>query len=96
VTKSVTKSTTTRAAPADASSSTFAPTLPFAQAVPTATATLPDVAPSGNAAALPSGGGGYSKTTLVQKLPFLGAAVAIGLIAFFIVRYARRLGKGEA
>lgn len=92
--KSLTKST--RSAPAvDTGSSTFAPTLPFAQAVPTATATLPDVVPSGNAVALPAGTG-YTKTSLVQKLPYLGAAVAIFVIAFFVVRYAWRLRKGEA
>jgi hypothetical protein len=93
--KPATKSTTRSAPAVDTGSSTFAPTLPFAQAVPTATATLPDVAPSGTAAALPAGTG-YAKTTLAQKLPYLGGAVAIALIAFFLVRYALRLRRGEA
>jgi hypothetical protein len=80
----------------DHGSSTFAPTLPFAQALPTSTATLPDVpAPTPAAAGLPTTVT-YTKSTLSQKLPFLAAALLIVLIAIHIFRYARRLGKGDS
>jgi hypothetical protein len=85
-----------RSAPAQDPSSTFAPTLPFAQALPTSTATLPDVPVPARAATLPSGGGGYTKTTLQQKLPFLATALFIALIALHVFRYARRLGRRDA
>jgi len=84
---------TVAAPPPDATS--FAPTLPYTQSIPTATATEPDV-PAPTSVALPAGGGGYSKTTLVQKLPYLGAALAILAISFFLIRYAWRLRKGES
>ncbi|MCW3042173.1 MAG: hypothetical protein JWL57_331 [Actinobacteria bacterium] len=87
---------TSGSAPAQDPSSTFAPTLPFAQALPTSTATLPDVPAPARAAGLPSGGEGYAKTTTSQKLPFLAAALFIALIAVHVFRYARRLGKGDA
>ena len=94
----VTRATTGSAsnnAPAQDPSSTFAPTLPFAQAVPTSTATLPDAPASTGAAALPGEGGRYAKTTLVHKLPYLATAIFVVLVAFLIFQYARRLQKGE-
>jgi hypothetical protein len=95
VTRATTGSTSNNA-PAQDPSSTFAPTLPFAQAVPTSTATLPDApAPSGPAA-LPGEGGGYAKTTLAHKLPYLATAIFVVLVAFMIFQYARRLQKGDA
>jgi hypothetical protein len=48
------------------------------------------------AATLPSGGGGYTKTTLQQKLPFLATGLFIVLIAVHVFRYARRLGRRDA
>jgi hypothetical protein len=88
---------TSRSVPAqDPGSSTFAPTLPFAQVVPTSTATLPDApAPTPAAAGLPTTVT-YTKTTLQQKLPFLAAALLIVLIALHVFRYARRLRNGDA
>jgi hypothetical protein len=85
-----------RSAPPQDPSSTFAPTLPFAQALPTSTATLPDVPVPARAATLPAGGGGYAKTTLQQKLPFLATALFIVLIAFHVFRYARHVGGRDA
>jgi hypothetical protein len=94
--KSLPRSTVRNAPAQDPGVSTFAPLLPFAQAVPTATATLPDIPiPSAAPAALPSGGG-YSKTSLLQKLPYWGAAIGIIVLAFFIIKYARRLIRGDA
>jgi hypothetical protein len=87
---------TSNNAPAQDPSSTFAPTLPFAQAVPTSTATLPDAPAPTAAAALPGEGGRYAKTTLVHKLPYLATAIFVILVAFLIFQYARRLQKGDA
>ncbi len=95
VTRGTTGSTSNNA-PAQDPSSTFAPTLPFAQAVPTSTATLPDApAPTTAHAALPAEGGGYAKTTLAHKLPYLATAIFVILVAFLIFQYARRLQKGD-
>jgi len=93
VTRAPTGSTSNNA-PAQDPSSTFAPTLPFAQAVPTSTATLPEAPASTGAAALPGEGGRYAKTTLVHKLPYLATAIFVVLVAFLIFQYARRLQKG--
>ena len=87
---------TSNSAPAQDPSSTFAPTLPFAQALPTATATVPDASAPSAAAALPGEGGRYAKTTLVHKLPYLATAIFVILVAFLIFQYARRLQKGDA
>ena len=93
VTSGTMGSTSNNAAAQDPSS-TFAPTLPFAQAVPTSTATLPD-APAPTAAAALPGEGGYTKTTLAHKLPYLATAIFVVLVAFLIFQYARRLQKGD-
>jgi len=90
-----TTGSTSGSAPAQNPSSTFAPTLPFAQAVPTSTATLPDAPAPTAAAALPGEGGGYAKTTLAHKLPYLATAIFVILVAFLIFQYARRLQKGD-
>ncbi|HXL41574.1 MAG TPA: hypothetical protein VN986_03480 [Actinomycetota bacterium] len=96
VTRGTTGSSSNNAQAQDPSS-TFAPTLPFAQAVPTSTATLPDApAPTTAHAALPAEGGGYAKTTLAHKLPYLATAIFVILVAFLIFQYARRLQKGDA
>jgi hypothetical protein len=86
---------TSNTAPAQDPSSTFAPTLPFAQTVPTSTATLPDAPAPSAAAALPGEGGRYAKITLVHKLPYLATAIFVALVAFLIFQYARRLQKGD-
>lgn len=80
------------AAPVDNGSTTFAPTLPYTQALPTTTATTTVTDPGTATITLPAEGKG--QTTLLQKVTYLGIAVVILVIAAFIVRYALRLRRG--
>ncbi|HEU5003231.1 MAG TPA: hypothetical protein VFW71_10705 [Actinomycetota bacterium] len=71
---------------------TFAPNLPFGQAIPTATETVPSFT-TGSVQALagdpPSGG-----TSTAQKLRYIAAAALLIVLAAFIIRFARKLLKG--
>lgn len=76
---------------APAVDNTFAPTLPFTQAIPTET--VPGFS-AGNQQTLASDRG-QAGTTTAQKLRFLATAIFLLLVAFFIIRLARKVLRGQ-
>lgn len=75
---------------------TFAPTLPFAQAIPTVTGTALPALPGdpGSAQALTTASGSQGPTTGAQKLRFLVTAAFILMVSVLLVRQARRMIRG--
>lgn len=72
---------------------TFAPNLPFNQAIPTTTETAPAIT-TGSVQALAGGEPPSGGTSTAQKLRFIAAAALLIAVAAIIIRFARRLLKG--
>lgn len=89
--KGTTGVTTAQGGPAP--QGTFSPTLPFNEALPSSTVTSPP--DPGETTQTLTAGPDFGGTSSAQKLRFLATGAFLFVLAFVIIRYARKVGRGE-
>ena len=89
--KTTTGVTTAQGGPA--ATDTFSPTLPFNEALPSSTVTSPT--DPGETTQTLAAGPDFGGTSSAQKLRFLATGAFLFVLAFVIIRYARKVGRGE-